>query len=190
MHAQFGEVLTIEPNQEIESLNLRFWPGMVPLRQRWRNNGLSADFLADYVTTFFPLDESDPATSVRQEEIRGAVSYISNELLENAMKFHSRGVNRPISMELYLHEEQIVLQLTNGVDKASAERFRHYIKRFCESDPNELFLQQMEDNALSDNSSGLGFLTMANDYEAQLAWGFRWNAEDDVSVTTQVVIKI
>ncbi len=76
----------------LESLLLRFSPSLLPPQQRWRNNGLSADFLADYVTTFFPKDEADPASAERQSTVKGAVNYIANELLENAMKY-SGGVN-------------------------------------------------------------------------------------------------
>ena len=41
-----------------EYLILSFSPGSIPLQQRWHNNCLSADFLADYFGTFF-LDESE-----------------------------------------------------------------------------------------------------------------------------------
>ncbi len=190
MQESYGDILKIEPGREVESLNLRFWPGMLPLKQRWRNNGLSADFLADYVTTFFPLDESDPATQRRQSEIRGAVSYISNELLENAMKFHSDEVNQPISMQLFLHSEQIVFQLCNGIGQPAATQLKTYIEHFNSHDPGELFITQMEENAVSDTSAGLGFLTMANDYSASLSWGFEPLDADSAMVTTQVVIKI
>ncbi len=40
-----------------EFLKLGFSPGSSPLQQRWRNNGLSADFLADYLTTFFSNED-------------------------------------------------------------------------------------------------------------------------------------
>ena len=36
-----------EPASECEYLTLAFSPTSAPLRSRWRNNGLSADFLAD-----------------------------------------------------------------------------------------------------------------------------------------------
>lgn len=36
-----------------EFLNLSFSPSSLSIQQRWRNNGLSADFVADYMTTFF-----------------------------------------------------------------------------------------------------------------------------------------
>ena len=73
-----------EEGQRCEYLKIRFSPSPVPLQQRWRNNGLSAAFVADYLSTFF-LDQ-DPAVSACQVEIKGAFSYLANELLENAMK--------------------------------------------------------------------------------------------------------
>ena len=59
-----------------EYLKLGFSPTSMPIQQRWRNNGLSADFLADYLSTFFPGE--DTASAERQVEIKGAVSYIAN----------------------------------------------------------------------------------------------------------------
>jgi hypothetical protein len=37
-----------------EYLTLSFSPFSAPIRSRWRNNGVSADFLGDYVITFLP----------------------------------------------------------------------------------------------------------------------------------------
>lgn len=190
MSDSYGLIKTIDPNEKLESLKLSFWPGLIPLRQRWRNNGLSADFLADYVTTFFPLDDSDPRTQQRQIEIRGAVSYIANELLENAMKFHAAEVAQPISMVLYLHSTTVLFQETNAITHADAQNFRQYIELLQNSEPSELYIQQLENNAVSDSSAGMGILTMINDYDAQLAW--RFDPIDDVGflVTTQVEITI
>lgn len=190
MPESYGVVKEIEPNREMESLKLSFWPGLMPLQQRWRNNGLSADFLADYVTTFFPLDESDPGGRQRQAEVRGAVSYIANELLENAMKFHAPEVAQPISMVIFLEQEQIIFQQSNSATPASVERFHTYIQRLQESDPNELYLQQLEESALTEGSAGMGYLTMINDYEAELSWRFDPLGEAGSVITIQVEIKI
>ena len=84
-----------ERSSECEYLTLAFSPLSAPLRSRWRNNGLSADFLGDYVTTFLPTKGSMSADETRQNEIRHAVTYIANELLENAMKYHERDVDSP-----------------------------------------------------------------------------------------------
>ncbi|MCC5810519.1 MAG: ATP-binding protein [Ectothiorhodospiraceae bacterium] len=190
MAEDFGQIQTIPHDRETESLKLSFWPGSVPLQQRWRNNGLSADFLGDYVTTFFPLDENDPATKRRQDEIRGAVSFVANELLENAMKFHDESLPEPITVELYLQRQQIVIQESNAANAARADEFRTFVRRLRESDPTELYISQIEENAMSDTTAGLGYLTMINDYQAELAWRFETVADAGFRVTTQVTIKI
>ncbi|HSF76291.1 MAG TPA: ATP-binding protein, partial [Microcoleus sp.] len=68
----FGDFIEQPASQEY--LIMGFSPSSVPLKQRWRNNGLSADFLADYLTTFFPGNQDDPSTIERQAEIKSAVS--------------------------------------------------------------------------------------------------------------------
>lgn len=190
MREDFGLIREIEHNQDTESLVLSFWPGRVSLKQRWRNNGLSADFLGDYVTTFFPLDDDEAATRERQREIRGAVSYIANELLENAMKFHDHTIAEPITIRLGLERAHIVFHESNGTSAAAADAFRDFIVRLRAGDPGELYLAQLEHNALTDGGAGLGYLTMINDYDADLAWRFEPLAGGAARVTTQVSIKL
>ena len=190
MKEVYGQFEELRPGPDSESLNLSFWPGYVPLKQRGRNNGLSADFLGDYVTTFFPLDDNEPATRQRQAEIRGAVSFVANELLENAMKFHDETQPEPITISLCLHKDQVVFHESNGSSSHAAAGFRAFVARLIESDPGELYMQQIEENAVSERSAGLGYLTMINDYGATLAWRFEPGANDGFRVTTQVTIKI
>src|ERR1700722_13814708 len=84
-----------ERSRECEYLTLAFSPLSVPLRSRWRNNGLSADFFGDYVTTFLALEAARTTAENGQNEIKHAVTYIANELLENAMKYHERDIGTP-----------------------------------------------------------------------------------------------
>ncbi|MFN5923675.1 MAG: ATP-binding protein, partial [Pseudanabaena sp.] len=63
-----------------EYLVLGFSPSSLPIQSRWKTNGLSADFLGDYVRNFFPGNTN--ANLTKQAEIRSAVSFIANELLE------------------------------------------------------------------------------------------------------------
>jgi hypothetical protein len=186
----FGRFVEIRHGRDAESLNLSFWPGRVPLKQRWRNNGLSADFLGDYVTTFFPLDDAIPDTQLRQAEIRGAVSFIANELLENAMKYHDPALPEPVTIQLGLDSKQIVFHASNGAGEQAAGRFREFIARLQDGDPGELYLQQLEDNALAEQSAGLGYLTMINDYGAELAWRFQAGEGGGYRVTTQVTLTL
>ncbi|EDN65841.1 conserved hypothetical protein [Beggiatoa sp. PS] len=190
----FGDFSEVAFSSE-EYLILGFSPSSIPLQQRWRNNGLSADFLADYMTTFFPndtkADDIEKPDEIKQNEIRSAVSYIANELLENAMKFHDPNSQYPISIQLQLHSNHIVFSVTNSISPKAAETFQIYLQKLIHSDPQELYIQQLEDNAQEENyssSSGLGLLTMINDYMAKVGWKFQTIKKDQeiLTVTTMV----
>lgn len=180
----------IDQHDGSERLILSFAPGLLPLQQRWRNNGLSADFMGDYVTAFFPRDDADPATIQRQEEIKGAVSYIANELLENAMKYHDDIPDELIKIELILTAERIILTLFNHLSDEQAAAFVGFIHRLEQSDADTMYMEQLESNAMSGSSSGLGLLTMINDYDASLAWRFTDHKQRGVDAQTQVVLSV
>lgn len=163
-----------EPPQQPEYLTLAFSPSSAPLRSRWRNNGLSADFLGDYVTTFMPAMEGLATMENRQSEIRHAVIYIANELLENAMKYHARDVDIPIKIHLELTSDKITVSVSNGVGTVQAERYKAFVEQLGKGDVNDLLIKQQEESAKSSEStvSCLGLLTMIADYDAQLDWRF------------------
>jgi len=83
----FGDFVKEFPPEQ-DCLELKFTPSSHPIRKRWRTQRLSAHFVADYFTNFLPVDEEDPTSEKRIKESKGAVSYVANELLENAMKFN------------------------------------------------------------------------------------------------------
>jgi len=178
-----------ESGDALESLQLCFSPSLLPLQQRWRNNGLSADFLADYVTTFFPKDEADPASAERQSTVKGAVSYIANELLENAMKY-SDGGNQPITIRLVLEADRIVFEEANATTPDIANSYRGFIDELQNDDPADVYFRKVEAMAESGHASGLGLITMIIDYAATLAWRFDVDAEGAETVTTQVCLAI
>ncbi len=79
-----------EPNDDpgLEGLTIVFSPTSSSLKARWKNNSLSADFMGDYFSTFCPVEQSELPS--RRDEVKSAVSYIANELLENhRCRFHS-----------------------------------------------------------------------------------------------------
>jgi hypothetical protein len=88
----FGDFVESFPPAQ-DSLQLTFTPNSLPIKKRWRSNRLSANFMADYFSNFLPVDEDDPSQKRRIKESKGAVSYVANELLENAIKFNDRGTN-------------------------------------------------------------------------------------------------
>lgn len=179
---------------ECEYLTLAFSPSSAPLRSRWRNNGLSADFLGDYVTTFLPADDAPPALGKRQNEVKHAVTYIANELLENAMKYHKPDVEIPIRIHLELASDHIAVRVSNGASLLQARRYKAFVEHLQEGDVDELLLRQQEESARSSEStmSGLGLLTMISDYEAQLDWCFDLHPTQPecMTVTTSAVLPL
>lgn len=192
----FGEFTENLPTDE-EFLILGFSPSSVPIKQRWRNNGLSADFVADYLTTFFPVSEDDPTTKEKQVEFKGAIGYIANELLENAVKFSDETSNYPIKFGLHLFKDTritVVLIVSNSIPAEGLDKFQALIQELIDEDPAEFYIRQLEKNACNDNyhSSGLGLITMKHDYLAKLGWKFETVQTDPpvVAVTTMVQLTL
>jgi hypothetical protein len=175
-----------------EHLEIGFSSTSIPIQQRWRTNGLSADFLADYLSTFFPGD--DQAAAERQAELKSAVSYVANELLENAMKFSYASSQHAISMAMYLEVEAISLYVTNSVDSYAVAAFQQTIERLLTEDTDTLYMEQLMHNAESDSADGssMGYLTMLHDYGVALAWKFAPSLRDPdvITVTTMARLSV
>ena len=180
--------------RECEYLTLAFPPTSVPLRSRWRNNGLSADFLGDYVTTFLPTNGGMAAVKNKQNEIKHKVTYIANELLENAMKYHQPDVEIPIRIHLELASDHIAVSVSNGISVVQAGRYKEFVEHLQEGDVDDLLLRQQEESAMSSEStmSSLGLLTMISDYEAQLDWRFDIHPTqlESMTVTTSAILPL
>lgn len=179
------------------SLELTFTPNSLPIKKRWRSNRLSANFMADYFSNFLQVDEDDPAQKRRIKESKGAVSFVANELLENAIKFNDLGTNFKIKFGIYFIEEAdmtAVLFATNSVSAEGLDKFQKFIQELLCSDPEKLYVQQIEKTAQEENSeeSGLGFLTMINDYSAKLGWKFEIVQKEPkmIAVTTMVLVPV
>ena len=166
----FGEY--VEEKIGEEYLVIHFSPTSVPLRQRWRNTGLSADFLAEYWSTFFP-DSSD-LTRRKQLEVKESIRFVANELLENLMKFSYEPANHPVGLALYLFKNEFRFYAKNAIDPKSIEPFQARIQELLTSDMDDMYIKQVERNVAEEGQreSHLGLLTMARDYGGKLAWRF------------------
>lgn len=186
----FGEFIENLPLRK-EYLILGFSPSSIPLKDRWRNNGLSADFLADYLKPFFPGEKLTIGIN-KQDEVKSAVSYISNELLENAMKFNDEESPYPISIQVHLNNDRIVFVVTNSISPQAKTRFQRHIKTLLTEDPQELYIRQLEKNAADKYStdSRLGFLTMLNDYPTKLGWKFETIQEEPETIAVSTMVQL
>ncbi len=150
--------------------------------------------MADYLATFFPGNEDDSSTIERQAEIKSAVSYIANELLENAMKFNNETSEYPINIKLQLESEGVLFSVVNSISRQGVDKFQAYIQQLLASEPSELYIQQLEKNAVEESctDSGLGLLTMLTDYSAKIGWKFQTVHKDPevIAVTTMVQLRV
>jgi hypothetical protein len=173
-----------------EFLTLTFTPYNGPLRDRWRNNGRSADFLGDCVAGAYLSGPHAQDVKRRRAELRAAVAFVSNELLENAVKFHDGASRVPISIRLEMDDETICVSARHAISAAQRKQYLTFIHHFLQTDTNELFLMRMEEAARekSNGASGIGLLTMTNDYAANLGWRFESSSSQKgaLIVTTQV----
>jgi len=190
----FGDFIQQFPPEK-DSLELTFTPTSIPLKKRWRNNRLSAYFIADYFTTFLPLDDGDSEQQKRIEESKSAVSYIANELLENSMKYNDENSHSQIEFGVhFLNNDNLIAVIfaTNSIKSDDMKKLQNFIARLSSEDTEFLYMEQLEKNALSDledDCSGLGFLTIINDYGGKMGWKFD-SIEPFNIVTTMVQIQV
>ena len=181
----FGDF--IEENNTGEFMVISFSPS-ASSPDRWRNNSISAEFLGDYWGTFLPVH--DKSSQRRQTEVRDTVSYVSNELLENAVKFNYEPFT--ISIALYLGDDTLKVYVSNHLEPGRAEKFRNVIQMLLTEDAESLYIRQIENigEDETDTESGLGLLTMLNDYDVELAWRFETVSERPERILTTTMASV
>ncbi|MBD2129324.1 ATP-binding protein [Microcoleus sp. ZQ-A2] len=192
MAQTFGNFVEDESSSP-EYLVIGFSSNSIPLKQLWRNNGLSASFIADFLIPFFPITEDEPKAVKQREQVIGAVRYIANELLENAMKFSDETSQYPISIKLDLKRDRLIMQTTNAIAPQQISSFQALIQDLLSCDPYERFMHQLEKNTKEGwSSSGLGLLTIMNDYAGIPGWKFEIIQQDPpiATVTTSVQLPL
>lgn len=154
----------------IEQLSLVFTPAF--FRLDWSNCGKLADMMA---AMFAPLclSQTGPEGTATLDEIGGAISFVANELIENALKFHV-DPTFPVKLTASLYPTRLVLLVANKVSQQAGSKFKELLEIIAAGDPTELLLEKMEENALDPEGegSGLGILTILSDYRARAGWKF------------------
>jgi hypothetical protein len=187
MKENFGHIFD-EPCSSKEYLFLEFSPNIVvPLNWHWRNNALSADFLANYLTIFFANDEN------KQKEIKCAISYVANELLENAVKFQERTSQYSIQIQLKLYADHLMFFVTNSISPQTVPLFQTNLQELLENEPQALWIQKLTnyEEGVQRNLE-LSLLSILLNYEAKFHWTFETlqTYPNEIIMTTQVELKI
>jgi hypothetical protein len=169
-------------------LNLSFSQSLFLLN--WSNCGRLADLLA---RLFAPLcqDLTGEQAGLPVEEAASAISFVGNELIENALKFHHNPA-LPLSLKVSLYPSRLVFQVSNNISSRAGAAFKKYLRRVVNGDPTELLLEKMEENALdpAGNSSGLGILTILSDYRAKAGWKFETLSGQPDEITVHSMVQL
>lgn len=191
MNVTLGEFYDSLPDTQ-EYLTLGFSPSAQARKIRWRNYGLSADFLGDYFATFFPGNNEDATnSSSTQENVKACISYVANELIENAIKFSNEQVNSPVTISLYLYESSILLLVCNSTTADRAIRFQKHIHDILTTDLDLLYAQRLEQMGREEsNESCLGLISIMADYGVKMGWRFTPSTNDDNSVAISVMARL
>lgn len=192
----YGDFNDEEQPECEEYLSIRFSPSRLPLKKRWENNGLSADFIAEYFKIFYVSQQEEHAGEPNEfllENLRNSVKYVANELLENAMKFQAP-IIYPTAARIFLslYNDKLVFYITHSITPDQAKTFEEFIQKVLASDPQELYIEAMRQSAREENAhrSGMGLLSMICDYNAKLGWKFEMiDGVPLVTVTTMVTLE-
>lgn len=169
-----------------EHMSLTMHPDSFPVR--WSLCNLTANFMADYFAELFPETDQEERLLSRQE-ISGAVSYVLNELVENAVKFNQNG---DINVTVGIGTEDLVCVVSNQIMGNSAPKLRERLSELANEDPGELLRRQAEANAedSDSDSAGLGYLIIMNDYGVTLGWKLDAVSANTVCVRTMARLPI
>lgn len=135
------------------------------LGRSWSQAGTSSEFVAEV------LARQSAKSGMDFEETRHSIIYLVNELLENAIKFSCAG---DVKIQCSLEDDSFELAVINRIDPEMVPNFQALIAELTSRDPGELLLERIEANAADEESSasGLGILTLMNDYGVRMGWHF------------------
>jgi hypothetical protein len=158
------------------------------MMRNWRTVSLSSDFFARYYSYYFPYKEK-AKERISRDMAENSISFVLNELIENTAKYSNAG-DQTVSLRVMLLEDDIVFSISNFVTAALAESFSRLAREILESDPEQLYMTRLERNTESEQGgSGLGYLTLINDYGVALGFKFEPAGPDLVQVTVQAKMK-
>lgn len=162
-------------------IELRLLDG--PLDMGWQHASATCEFVSDVMAL------RSEKSKVSYGHAQHTIAYLVNELLENSIKFKSAG---DVSIRCSLEGKRFEIVVANPISQAAAAKFVPLLNEIVSRDPGELLIERIEQNAASEGSSasGLGILTLMNDYEAKMGWKFIDLSEDAVLLSTFASIEI
>jgi hypothetical protein len=135
------------------------------LGRSWKQAGATSEFLGEVLAV------QGAKSGLDHSEARHAIIYLVNELLENAIKFSAAG---DVEVRCSLENATFELAVINRIDPDMVPGFQGLLEELTTRDPGDLLIERIEANAADETSSasGLGILTLMNDYGVRMGWHF------------------
>jgi len=180
----FGDYVEMEVKVK-EYMVISFSATTLAMDELWDSSALSAKFLSGFWGHFFP--KGDKKARQIRNEVEDSVRYISAELLGNSVKFSFRP-EFIIKIGLYMVSGELRFYVTNSVNPDKVNDFQTFIEKILSEDLDEMYLSQMEKSAEEGSTeSRMGFLTMKLDYDADIAWKFEKDKDEDIDIVTTMI---
>jgi hypothetical protein len=127
---------------------------------------------------------------LNRDEIAGAVGFVLNELVENAVKFREHG---NIDVTVGLEREGVVCLVSNSILTSTVPALRARLYELTQGDPGLLLRRQVEANSTNVKGgkgagSGLGYFILMNDLGVRLGWELAPISDSSFSITTMARI--
>ena len=158
------------------------------LNHIWQRCGLLSNFFAQTIANLTKTTDKN----INVVSLKEIYSYLVNELLENMANFglHDDG---KMSSFAFLQSDPSVLisEFHNCATLKNGDNLVSIADKLINSpDINALYIQKIEENALSGTSaSGLGFFSLINDYSVKFAFKFERMA-DYYGITIQASLNV
>lgn len=153
----------------------------------WAHCDLTAGAVSAFAAPFLPAEAT--GSKLGRDDVCFSVSYVVNELLENAQKFGNGGV---VTMRSRIVGNDLLLWASNTASPEAVRNLEGIVSGILQGDPQQLLLERIEHNALhpENSASGLGYLTMMSDYGVRFGWAFHEQSASEALVETQAWLSL
>ena len=152
-----------------------FYTKALHLSSNWRRCGMTADFWSKYYASDFNHK------TMNKKDFQNMISFVLNELIENVGKYCDVKES-DVTIKVFFHQSgKCVLKIDNLLTPQASHQFKDAVKELFTTDLDDLYIQRLESNLETGEGSGMGYLTMIQDYGVSLGFNFVEGFQSDLS---------
>ena len=127
--------------------------------QHWKKCSLIANFFGNYQAESYKN---------HKKQIVSIISTISNELLENAIKFSEKNYS-DISISIKKHQSSILIQVSNITNYSNMERLKEILTKIKNNNISAFQIEKILKNASYNSlNSEIGLINIAKDFSNKI----------------------